>query len=156
VRRALALLAAAAALATPGAALAAKARTSLSDVEDEVMCPVCGTPLSVSESPQAARERAYIRRLIAQGRTKEQVKSALVEQYGPRVLAVPRSSGFDLAAYLVPGLAILAAATAIGAATLRWRRSRPRAEEALAAPAGAPPPGDDAARLEADLQRYDL
>ena len=54
-------------LALPGAALAADCpRTTLGDVEDEVMCPICGTPLGLAtDAPQADRERAYIERLIA-------------------------------------------------------------------------------------------
>ena len=36
-------------------------KTTLGDVEDEVMCPVCGTPLGLAtEAPQAERERALI------------------------------------------------------------------------------------------------
>ena len=62
------------ALAAPTAATAATARTTLGDVENEVMCPVCGTPLNVAESPQANRERDFIRAEVAQGKTKDQIK----------------------------------------------------------------------------------
>ena len=37
----------------------AEARTSLSDVEDEVMCVQCGTPLNLSTAPRG-RPRARI------------------------------------------------------------------------------------------------
>jgi hypothetical protein len=77
---------------------AAEPRASLTDIEDEVMCPICGTPLNLAAAPQAERERAYIRRLIARGRTKDEIKDALVREYGPEVLATPESEGFDLAA----------------------------------------------------------
>ena len=51
----------------PSAALAADCpRTSLSAVEDEVMCVVCGTPLELAtEAPQANRERALIQSLVS-------------------------------------------------------------------------------------------
>ena len=98
---ALAVLAPAAAGATP--------RTSLPDVEDEVMCLECGTALNVSTSEVADQERAYIAELIAAGKTKQQVKAALVAEYGPRVLAEPSDEGFDLTAWLVPLLAALGA-----------------------------------------------
>src|SRR5205809_6278723 len=62
-------------------------KTNLPDVEDEVMCPVCGTALNLSFSPQADRERAFIRRQIAAGKTKQQIIDALVAQYGTAVLA---------------------------------------------------------------------
>ena len=70
-------------LAAPAAAVAQAApQASLPDIEDEVMCPVCGTPLNTAESPQASRERAFIRDLIAKGATKEQIKAALVDEFG--------------------------------------------------------------------------
>jgi cytochrome c-type biogenesis protein CcmH/NrfF len=129
-------------------------QTNLPDVEDEVMCPICGTALNLSGAPQADRERAFIRRQIAAGRTKDEIKDALVAEYGERVLAEPPKSGFDLTAWLVPGGAIVVAAVALGLGVWRWRR---------AARPNGPSPGDgqpldprDAERLEADLARYEL
>jgi len=130
-------------------------RASLTDIEDEVMCIVCGVPLELAtDAPQAEREREFIRGLIAQGKTKDQIKDALVAQYGENVLATPGDSGFDLAAWLVPGLGILAAALAAGYGVWRWRRetaARPADDESVdvADPA-------EAKRLEADIGRYDL
>src|SRR5215210_6273480 len=56
----------------------AKPRASLPDIEREVMCTICGTLLAESQSPQADRERALIRRLIARGKDKDEIKDALV------------------------------------------------------------------------------
>lgn len=141
------------ALALPGGALGATPQTSLGDLEDEVMCPICGTLLELSEAPQAERQRVYIARLIAAGKTKEQIEDALVTQYGPEVLAEPSGSGFDLSAYLVPIVAFLVAIVALAFGVVRWRR----VAESSSQSAPKPEPGDDeAARLEADLSRYDL
>ena len=139
------------ALAAP-AALAAAPRTTLGDVEDEVMCPVCGTPLNVSESPQAIRERAYIRQLVAEGKTKAQIKRALVAQFGPNVLALPESDkGVNWAVYVVPAALVLAALAALAVFVPRWRRRAPADAE--------PPPaelsGEDARRVERELARLD-
>src|SRR3712207_7870845 len=61
-----------------------------SDIEDEVMCPVCGTPLSLAtEAPQAIQQRRYIERLIADCRSKDEIKEALAAQFGDAVLALP-------------------------------------------------------------------
>jgi cytochrome c-type biogenesis protein CcmH len=125
-------------------------RASLPDIEDEVMCTICGTLLAESQSPQADRERALIRTLIAQGKDKDQIKDALVAQYGPRVLATPSGHGFDLLAWIVPGLGILAAIGAIGYALARQRgRSRPEQPEQALEPS-------DQSRLERDMASYDL
>src|SRR3954467_389749 len=66
---------------------------SFTDVEDEVMCTVCGTPLNLApgDAPFAQRERAYIRRLIARGDSKQEIKDALARQYGDEVLALPKN-----------------------------------------------------------------
>ena len=90
-------------------------RTTLADVEDEVMCPVCGTPLELaSEAPQAIQEREYIERLIADCRSKDEIKRALVAQFGDAVLALPGDEGGDdgiedVLVYVIPGLALGAA-----------------------------------------------
>jgi cytochrome c-type biogenesis protein CcmH len=154
VRRA-ALLAATvlAALAmTPGLARAAEPRASLTDIEDEVMCPICGTPLSLAAAPQAERERAFIRRLIERGQTKDEIKDALVREYGEEVLATPDSGGFDLAAWLVPAGGLLLAALALALGVRQWRRRgadrEPAADEEM--------DPSDSERLRSDIARYDL
>ena len=155
MRRALAVALAVVGLAAPAAAAAQCPRTTLGDVEDEVMCPVCGTPLALAtEAPQAERQRALVERLIADCRTKEEVKARLVAEFGDEVLALPDDDGFDLAAWVVPIAITLAGATGVALAALRWRRAR-------SAPASAPRPpgaGTGAAEsaLNADLERYEL
>jgi cytochrome c-type biogenesis protein CcmH len=143
-------------LLAPTASWAACPKTSLADVEDEVMCPVCGVPLGLAtESPQAQRERLFIQREAAACKSKQQIKDELVAQFGDRVLALPPQKGFDLAAYLVPAAIVLAGIAAITTLALRRRRS---GGTSPGAPATTTPAlaGDDAARLEADLKRYDL
>jgi cytochrome c-type biogenesis protein CcmH/NrfF len=136
-------------LAIAPAALACP-RTSLGDLEDEVMCPVCGTSLGLAtESPQAQRERAFIQRLIERCKSKDDVKAALVAEFGQSVLAKPDDSGFDLAAYLIPLAILIGAGGAITVGTRRWRRS---GNGAAAPPAAA----EDTKRLDDDLARYDL
>jgi cytochrome c-type biogenesis protein CcmH len=153
--RALVALVMAITLALASPALAATPQTSISDVEDEVMCPICGTLLELAESPQAQRERALVRRLIAEGRTKAEIKDTLVAQYGRQALAVPGGSGFDLTAYLVPAIAFALALAALAIGVRRWRRAA--GPPGPGGPGGPPGPrGEDAARLEADLARYDL
>jgi cytochrome c-type biogenesis protein CcmH len=147
-----ALLAALLALALLAPAAAAEPRASLTDIEDEVMCLECGTALNVSNSDVADQEREFIAELIAQGKTKQEVKAALVEEYGPRVLAEPSDDGFELTAWLVPLLAALGALALVALTARRWRRARP-----AAAPAGGDPALDpeDARRLDAELAAYD-
>ena len=98
-------------------------KTTVADLEDEVMCPVCGTSLGLArEAPLAQRERALITRLAAQCQSKEQIKARLVAEFGPGVLALPPDKGFDAAVYAVP---VVGGAVALSIAALvlgRWRR----------------------------------
>ncbi|HEX8084340.1 MAG TPA: cytochrome c-type biogenesis protein CcmH [Solirubrobacteraceae bacterium] len=150
--RRVAAAAAAAILALTAPATAAEPRTTLPDVEDEVMCTTCNVPLNIAESPQADQERAVIRRLIARGLTKEQVKDELVEQYGSDVLALPEEEGVNLAAYLVP-IALVVAMLAGAAITLpRWRR---RTQTAQAQNTNEAASDAELKRLDEDLARWD-
>jgi cytochrome c-type biogenesis protein CcmH len=153
MRRAAIVLVAMLALAAPGLATAAEPHASLADIEDEVMCVVCGVPLELAtDAPQAIQERDLIRHLIARGLTKEQIKDRLVAEYGDEVLATPSDSGFDLAAWLVPGAAIVIAAVAIAVGLRRWRR-----RGAAEAPAdGEAVTEDESKRIDEDLARYRL
>jgi cytochrome c-type biogenesis protein CcmH len=150
-RGAAALLAALLLLAPATSALAATCpRTSVPDVEDEVMCLVCGVPLALADAPQAQRERVFITRMVRQCRSKDEIESALVAQYGPRVLALPKASGFRLAAYVVPALVAAVAVAGLGLAAARPRRPSPR-DERVRGPALDPL---QAARIDAELERY--
>jgi cytochrome c-type biogenesis protein CcmH/NrfF len=117
------------------------------------MCVTCKIPLNVAQSPQADRERAFIQSLIDQGETEGQIKRALVAQYGPTVLGLPSAHGFDLAAYLVPLAVVLALLTTLALLLPHWRRHA----TAQATREAHHPTLDatDAARLDADLARFD-
>jgi cytochrome c-type biogenesis protein CcmH len=146
------LLAAVLALALLAAPAQAQ-RASLPDIEDEVMCLECGTALNVSNSEVADQERDFIADLIAQGKTKAEIKAALVDEYGPRVLAEPEDDGFQLTAWVVPILAALAASALVVLVARRWRRGGgvPGAGD----DAGAGLSDDDERRLDAELAAFD-
>jgi cytochrome c-type biogenesis protein CcmH len=154
-RRLLGALLLAAAVACPGTnAAAAIARTSLPAIERQVMCVTCKIPLNVAQSPQADRERAFIQGLIDQGENEAQIKDALVAQYGPSVLALPRAQGFDLTVYLVPLAVLLVLLATVAVLLPRWRRRARARQSDQDAPAPVLAAGD-AARLEADLALFD-
>jgi cytochrome c-type biogenesis protein CcmH len=146
-------------LAFAPSALAVQPRASFNDVEDEVMCDTCNVPLNIADSDRAEQERQVIRKLIAQGLTKDQIKDRLKAQYGPAILATPQDSGFSLAVWWVPVAVVLALLALIAALLPRWRNRPP--------PDGGDDDGDDpgpgrelsasdARRLEQDLARYDV
>jgi cytochrome c-type biogenesis protein CcmH len=126
-------------------------QATLPDIEDEVMCVECGTALNVSNSPVADQERQFIRDQIAQGKSKDEIKAALVEQYGDRVLGVPEGGGIATAAWLVPVLLGALALLGVGLAARRWRRT-PGPAAAAGGPELAP---EERSRLDAELSAFD-
>jgi len=135
--------------AGPPPALAAASRATLPAVESQAMCVTCKIPLQVAQSPQADRERAFIQRLIDAGLTEAQIKRALVREYGPTVLALPSTHGFDLTVYLVPPCVVLALRMP------RWRRrARAAALGGVWRPSSPLSPAEEA-RLDADIARFD-
>ena len=124
----------------------AAGRPTVSDLEDEVVCPTCGTTLDMSTAPIADRMRAFIRARIAAGDSKQEIKDALVAQFGRNVLAEPPKRGFGLLAWLLPLAGLLSAAAIVGYATWRWSR-RPDEEEQL--------DPEDERRLDDALARFE-
>jgi cytochrome c-type biogenesis protein CcmH len=135
------------ALCVVGAAVA-EAPPRAADLEAELVCPVCKTTLDQSDAPVAKRMKAYIRTRIAAGDSEQQIKDALVAQFGSGVLAKPPAGGFGLLAWVLP-LAVLGLGAVIVALLVRsWSRRR------------APPPDQplDPAlehRVDEELARFE-
>jgi cytochrome c-type biogenesis protein CcmH len=129
---------AAVALVAGGTAVAAEPPNA-ADLEAELVCPVCETTLDQSNAPIAQRMKAFIRVRIAAGDSEQEIKDALVAQFGPAVLATPPKSGFGLLAWLLPLGALVAGAIAVGLLIRSWSHRR------------GPP--DDAQPLDPQLER---
>jgi len=106
------------------AALASERHPTLNELENEVMCPVCGTTLAQSDSAAAKQIEREIQVRIHAGWTETQIKNLLVQQYGESILASPPKHGFNLLAWLLPIVGLLGAAAVLGVAAWGWSRSR--------------------------------
>jgi cytochrome c-type biogenesis protein CcmH len=115
-------------------------------METQLMCPTCHLRLDESNSVIADQIRSFLHQKCAAGWTAGRVKSTLVGQFGPEILAAPPKRGFDLLAWVVPGAVLLAGAGVAAALALRWSRGR-----AGPPPRGAPLDPGVAARIDADV-----
>ena len=122
---------------------------SAGEVAAELRCVTCGTPLDVSNAPAAQRMKARIDLRISQGATKQQILDEFVADFGRQVLATPPKRGFDLVAWLQPGLAVVAGLCAIPLVTRAWAKRRPT----VAVPV-VPLDDEDAARLQRELDAF--
>lgn len=150
-------------------------KTTLQEVEKELMCSTCRVPLEQSNAPQAQQERQTIERLIAEGRTKDEIIDEMVEIYSESVLIHPPEDGVRTLRWLIPAVAALLGFSLVALLVARWRRSARTAADAapsdptagwVDAPGSAaradgvePDAADelsaaDRARLDADLDRY--
>lgn len=134
---------------------AAEPQANLPELEDEVMCPICGTLLGLSRAPAAERQRVFIRGLIREGATKDEIKDALVAEYGPQVLALPDDEGINVWAYVVPVVIFVIAALSVLWAVISWRRNRKQQPTAGSSPPDVPA-SSDSDRLDEDMAKYDL
>jgi cytochrome c-type biogenesis protein CcmH len=141
------LVLACALIAAPSAAGAGPPNAA--DLESELVCPVCETTLDQSDAPVAQRMKAFIREQVAAGDTEQEIKDALVAEFGPGVLATPPKSGFGLLAWLVPLGVLVAGALAVGVLVFRWSRRR----EALEA--GPPLDPELERRVDEELARLE-
>ena len=152
------LIVAAAALALAGPAAASKPKTSLSKLENEIMCPVCaGETLAQSDSAAAAQVKRVIQQKVAAGESEGQIKRDLVAEYGTRILAAPPRKGFDLLAWVLPLAGILGASGVMGVLALHWSRRRDEPEH-LPGPQslnGRPLDPELERRLDEELARFD-
>ena len=126
MRRLLAL-ASVLALAVVPTAFASEQHPTQAELEGELVCPTCHTTLDQSNAAVALRMKQFVRTRIAAGDTKSEIKDQLVAQFGKGVLAAPEQSGFDLLAWVLPIVGLLAGAGVLTVLAWRWTR-RPEDE----------------------------
>jgi cytochrome c-type biogenesis protein CcmH len=151
--RCLAVVAAALVLAAPATAACAHPRTSLGYLQGQVMCPTCHTTLDMSDSQAAQQIKGFIAKKVAACWTAKQIESALVAHYGQQILAAPSHKGFDLLAWWLPIVGVLAGALVLAFGVWRW--SRRKEPEEPDGPAGSGLDEETERRLDDLLARFD-
>lgn len=109
------------------------------------------TDFSCTTSPEMHRQ---VLALLDRGLTEEQVVQAFVDEHGQAVLMAPPKQGFNLAAYFVPGIAIVVASAVLWVVLRRWTRATaaaPAGAVAAGAPQGSP---EELARLQRELDEF--
>ena len=119
-------------------------------IDDLLMAPCCWTqPVSKHYSGSANEIRRGVREMLREGKTRQEVLDFYVEKYGQRILAMPPARGFNITAYVLPAVFLIAGGWVLVAVFRKLRAGRP---------AGAPPArasaseGGYAKRLERELR----
>ena len=99
-------------------------------IDKSLMCPVCpGETLDQSQVEAAKQMRAIVREKLAAGESRQQILDFFVARFGQDVLAAPPKEGFNLLAWVVPGVALATFGTVL-LLVLRAMRSRRSPEDA--------------------------
>ncbi len=128
--------------------------TTMQEVSEGLTCQCgCGLTIANCNHPNcgfAVPLRVELQALIDKGMSRGQILAGLRHKYGEKILSAPTVEGFNLLAWAMPFIAIVAGGVLIIAAIGRWRQE-------AAARAAPGPAGDefDAAlrrRLERELR----
>ena len=143
-------------LALVSVAMAAQAPSQIEkDIGDKVYC-LCGCVTSLNTCPHPNCEvkdemLRIIRADLKEGKAEPAILQDLVNKYGEKVLAAPPAHGFNLTAWILPGVGLLIGLFLAIGIVRRWRRPTAQA----AAPAGAPPVDENVlSAVEEEMKKY--
>ena len=152
-------------LALVNVAMAARTPEQIAqDIGNKVYC-LCGCVTSLNTCPMLrCEEKAAMHKIIntdlAEGKTEPAILQDLVDRYGEKVLAAPPAHGFNLAAWLLPGIGMLIGLFLAVVIVRKWRR--PALQAAVpAGPVGsasvAASAADDKLRaaVEEEMKKFD-
>lgn len=92
-------------------------------IAKSVRCPTCrGQSVADSDAPAAANVRRDIERRVDDGQSDDTIRSALAARFGDGILLTPPRSGVAGLVWVLPVVAVVAAAGGLTLAFRRWRR----------------------------------
>jgi cytochrome c-type biogenesis protein CcmH/NrfF len=92
-------------------------------IASSVRCPTCaGQSVTESAAPAAQAIRAEIRRRVDAGESRREIEAYLQGRYGSDILLTPPRSGIGGLVWVIPVVAVFAAAGALWVALQRWSR----------------------------------
>jgi cytochrome c-type biogenesis protein CcmH/NrfF len=158
--RALHALLVALALIAGGAPLARAEIATQYQLETDLTCQ-CGCGLTVHSCNHlncgsGIPLKKEIAEHIAKGESREQILAHFQTKYGEKILSSPTTTGFNIAAWTVPFIAIALGGLLIGVVLVRWRRTT--SSDGPSGPSPTSPATTDPqlrARLERELAELD-
>jgi cytochrome c-type biogenesis protein CcmH/NrfF len=104
-------------------------KPTFESIGDQVMC-LCGCVATLNHCPHrdcatVAEMRPIIEKEIAEGKDETTILQDLAIRYGVQVLAAPPASGFNLAAWILPGVGLLVGLSLVVVIARRWRKPAP-------------------------------
>ncbi|MGH9119390.1 MAG: cytochrome c-type biogenesis protein [Acidimicrobiales bacterium] len=117
------VLAAALAFGTFGSRPAATADDRMWAISETIKCPTCRSQSTAdSDAPASQAIRDEILRRIDDGQSDDEIRAYFASRFGEQILLTPRASGAAGLVWILPVIALVAAAAGLTFAFLRWRR----------------------------------
>jgi cytochrome c-type biogenesis protein CcmH len=139
-------------------------RALQTEIQNELAC-YCGCGMTIqgclggmtcSESRAVSQEVAS---MLESGKGKTEVVQAMVAKYGERILAAPTKEGFNLTAWILPFVALIAGGFIVAKVISGWKQQAQRSDQVQTAtpPQAERKPVSDqyAERLERELREFD-
>ena len=136
----------------------ANAAVNPTEVEESLTCQCsCGLTVHSCNHLQcsfAVPAKHTIAEQVGQGTSKEVILQSFVVKYGEKVLSAPTTTGFNLAAWITPFLALIVGGIAVSLVSLRWSRQRAR-KPVTEKPAADPQADQYRERLKKELDTFE-
>ena len=100
-----------------------KAGTLLQDLENALMCKCddkCGKVLINCTCSTSDKTRVKLSKMLESGLTVEQIIKSQVDKYGETVLSAPTKFGFNLTAWVMPFIALIAGGVGVRKIISSW------------------------------------
>lgn len=105
---------------------ALEARTA--QLASQLRCVVCqGQSLQDSPSELAQQMRAVVKEQLAAGKSDDEIKRYFVEKYGEWILLEPQAHGFNIVAWVLPPVVLVAGGVFLFFRMRRWAGTGPEA-----------------------------
>ena len=94
------------AILSPGAETG-KPADKAREIEDQLIAPCCWSqPVSQHDSEVSQQIRDEVSKMLAAGKSRDEILDFFVARYGERILVTPRAKGFNTLVYILPWAAL--------------------------------------------------
>ena len=131
----------------------------LQDLENALMCKCddkCGKVLINCTCSTSDKTRAKFTKMLESGLTVEQIIKSQVDKYGETVLSAPTKFGFNLTAWVMPFVALIAGGVGVKKIISSWVGKKQIADTQDEVEIKPATPGKYAKRLQDELDEIEL
>jgi cytochrome c-type biogenesis protein CcmH len=141
-----------------GFAQSATAAAVLADLENALMCKCddkCGKVLINCTCATSDKTRAEFSKMLDSGLTVQHIIDMQVEKYGETVLSSPTKTGFNLTAWAMPFVALLAGGFGVSKIVEAWKKKGAPDDQPDEAEEDSPLSAKNSSRIQDELDKIE-